>query len=317
MDEDGSARAMGASVESAPVDATAAGTESAAGGGSPLTLVQQEVEWVTAAYETLVNYLVTYSFQLLGAVLIMVLGVLVANRVHRLVLSVQKKRNVDVTLRQFVASVVRVVVLVGFAIIAVEKIGISIGPFLAAIGGLALGASFALQLPISNYGAGLVIILTRPFKVGDTIRIIDQWGVVEDISLALTTLTNEDGEEIVIPNKHLIGEVLINSHASRIVEGVVGIAYGDEPAKAVEVIRGVLEDDPDVTATPSPQVGIQGFGDSAVEIAYRYWVPTQRYFEIQYRVNMAVWSAIADVGLTIPFPQRDVHLIDPATGTPG
>jgi small conductance mechanosensitive channel len=313
MDEQDAETATGSTPAATEAAAAAPGE---GGGANPLSLVRQEVEWVTTAYQTVVDFLVTYSFQLLGAILIMAAGVLVANRVSRLVLDVQARRNVDVTLRQFVASVVRVIVLVGFAIIAVEKIGISIGPFLAAIGGLALGASFALQLPISNYGAGLVIILTRPFKVGDTIRIIDQWGVVDDISLALTTLTNEDDESIVIPNKHLIGEVLINSHASRIVEGVVGIAYGDAPEKAVEVIRAVLEADPDVTSDPPPQVGIQAFGDSAVEIGYRYWVPTRRYFELQYRVNLAVWNALGDAGLTIPFPQRDVHLIPVAGDRP-
>jgi small conductance mechanosensitive channel len=284
--------------------------QAAPSGSDPLDLMAQEVAWVTTAYETVVEYVVASSFQILAAIVIMIVGVMIANRVSALVLSLQEKRNVDVTLRQFLAAVVRIIVLVGFAIIAVEKIGISVGPFLAAIGGLALGASFALQLPVSNYGAGLVIILTRPFKVGDTIRIIDQWGVVEDINLATTRLTNEDDEQIIIPNKHLIGEVLINSHSHRIVEGVVAIAYGDEPEKAVQVVRSVLAADPDVTQAPPVQVGIQAFGAYAVEIGYRYWVPTRQFFEVQYRVNMAVFAALADVGLTIPVPQRDVHLID-------
>jgi small conductance mechanosensitive channel len=277
-----------------------------------MALVRQEVEWVTTAWESAISFVVTYSFQLLGALLVMAIGVLVANRVHRLALKVQERRNVDVTLRQFLAAVARIVVLIGFAIMAVGKIGLNIGPFLAAIGGLALGASFALQLPVSNYGAGLVIILTRPFRVGDTIRIIDQWGIVDDINLAMTHLTNEDGEEIIIPNKHLIGEVLINSRSNRIVEGVVQVSYGDDPEKAVEVVRSVLAADPDVADTPAFQAGIQAFADSGIEIGYRHWVPTRHYFEVQYRVNLAVWRAVSEAGLTIPFPQRDVHLVNAA-----
>lgn len=277
---------------------------------NPMDLVREEVEWVATLWETTAEYIVASSFSILAAIVIMVVGVLVANRVSRLVLRLQEKRNVDVTLRQFLASVVRIVVLIAFAIIAVEKIGISVGPFVAAIGGLALGASFALQLPVSNYGAGLVIILARPFRVGDTIRVVGQYGIVEDINLAMTHLTNEDGEEIVIPNKHLIGEVLVNSHANRLVEGVVGIAYGDDPEVAIRAVREVLAADGDVAGAPAPQVGIQAFGDSAVEIGYRYRVPTRVLFESQYRVNLAVWKAVRAAGLTIPFPQRDVHLFD-------
>ena len=276
---------------------------------APMALVGEEVAWVQSAWETVAEYVVTYAFSLLGALIILALGVYVARRVSALVLELQARRNIDVTLRQFIASVVRVVIIAGFSIVAVEKIGIEVTPFLAAIGGLALGASFALQLPVSNYGAGLVIILTRPFKVGDTIRILDQYGVVDNVELAMTHLTNEDGEQIIIPNKHLIGEVLVNSREARIVEGVVGIAYGDDPQRAIDIVSSVVAADPDVVDEPPPQIGIQAFGDSAVEIAYRYWVPTNSFFEVQYRVNLAVWRAVQAGGLTIPFPQRDVHLI--------
>ena len=116
--------------------------------------------------------MIAYSFQLIGAAIIMLLGVMLANRLHGLVLSLQERRNIDITLRQFIASVVRIGVIAAFVVIAVENIGISVAPFIAAIGGLALGASVALQLPVSNYGAGLVIILTRPFRVGDTLRVV-------------------------------------------------------------------------------------------------------------------------------------------------
>ena len=280
----------------------------------PLGVVQEEVAWFASAFDSVADYLLAYSLQFVGALILLAIGVVLANRVSRLVLALQERRGIDVTLRQFIAAVVRMVILIGFVIIAVEQMGISVAPFLAAIGGLALGASFALQLPVSNYGAGLVIILIRPFRVGDTIRVLDQYGLVEEINLAMTHLTNEDGEQIVIPNKHLIGEVLVNSHANRVVEGMVGISYGDDPEAAIEVVRAVLAGEEDVCGTPEALVGIQGFGDSSVEIAYRYWVPTTNFFEVQYRVNLAVWRALREAGLTIPFPQRDVHLIPAPAG---
>lgn len=273
-----------------------------------LALVQSEVEWMTTALERALDFMVTYSFQIVGAVIIMIVGYLVSNWAGNAILRLQERRNIDVTLRQFISSALRLLVLVMFIIIAVGKLGISITPFVAAIGGLAVGASFALQGPVSNYGAGVVLILTRPFKVGDTIRVVDQAGIVKDINLAHTILYTEDGEQIVIPNRHVVGEVLTNSWQYRVVEGSVGISYGDDPERAIALVLQVLHDDPDVAKDPPGQVGIGAFADSAVEIAYRYWVPTGSFFEVQYRVNLGVWKAIQAAGITIPFPQRDVHL---------
>lgn len=278
------------------------------GATGALALVQDEVEWAARAVEQGFDFMVTYSFQIVGAVIILIIGYLISNWAGNAILRLQERRKVDVTLRQFIASAIRLIVLVMFVIIAVGKLGISITPFVAAVGGLAVGISFALQGPVSNYGAGVVLILTRPFKVGDTIRVVEQAGIVQDISLAHTILATEDGEQIVIPNRHVVGEVLTNSWQYRIVEGEVGISYGDDPEVAIALIRRVLAEDPDVAKEPSGQVGIQAFGDSAVEIGYRFWVPTQIYFEVQYRVNLAVWKAIQTGGITIPFPQRDLHI---------
>ncbi len=276
----------------------------------PFAAVQEEVAWFTEAWDQILDFVIAYSFQLIGAAIIMLLGVMLANRLHGLVLSLQERRNIDITLRQFIASVVRIGVIAAFVVIAVENIGISVAPFIAAIGGLALGASFALQLPVSNYGAGLVIILTRPFRVGDTLRVVEQYGVVEEINLAMTHLTNEDGEQIIIPNKHLIGEVLVNSRENRVVEGTVEVSYGDDPVRGIEVVTAALTAEPGVVADPAVQVGIQSFGESGIELSYRYWVPTTAFFEVQYRVNLAVWTGLRDAGLTIPVPQRDVHIRD-------
>jgi small conductance mechanosensitive channel len=137
-------------------------------------------------------------------------------------------------------------------------------------------------------------------------------GVVTEITLALTRLIAEDGEEIVIPNKQIAGEVHINSHANRVVEGSVGVSYGDDPVRAIEVIRDLLAADADVTSAPAPAIGIERFDDSSVAIAYRYWVPSKAFFIAQYRVNLAVFKALADAGLTIPYPQRDVHVTQAA-----
>ncbi|HZX24612.1 MAG TPA: mechanosensitive ion channel domain-containing protein [Woeseiaceae bacterium] len=269
----------------------------------------QQLDLVQQVYELVVNFMVTYSFRLVGAVLVIIVGILVARWVGRIVLRAQERHDVDVTLRQFIASTVRITVIALFAIIAMNQLGVSITPLIAAIGGLAVGVSFALQGPVANYGAGLVIILTRMYRVGDTVTIRDCSGLVEDISLATTVLLTEDGERIVIPNRQITGEIHTNSFANRVVEGRVGIAYSEDPERAIGIIADALDGVDGVSAEVSPQIGIAGFGDSSIDLDYRYWVPTNRYFGVMHEANMAVYRALKREGVSIPFPQREVRLL--------
>jgi small conductance mechanosensitive channel len=275
--------------------------------------VGQQLELVTQIYQTLVDFLVGYSFQILGAIIVVIAGFVVGRWVSSALLKLQERRNVDVTLRQFIASTVRLIVIVMFLIVALSQLGISITPLIAAIGGLAVGASFAIQGPVSNYGAGLVIILTRMFKVGDTVSLLECSGIVEEISLATTILRAEDGEQIVIPNKHVVGEVHRNSFANRIVEGQVGIAYSADPEQAIQVISDTVLQLEGVAHDPKPQIGIAAFGDSSINIDYRVWIPTDRYFELLHSLNLSIYRALQTNNISIPFPQREVTLLKPHT----
>ena len=273
--------------------------------------VGQQLELVTQIYQTLVDFLIGYSFQILGAIIVVIAGFIVGRWVSSALLKLQERRNVDVTLRQFIASTVRLIVVVMFLIVALSQLGISITPLIAAIGGLAVGASFAIQGPVSNYGAGLVIILTRMYKVGDTVSLLECSGIVEEISLATTILRAEDGEQIVIPNKHVVGEVHRNSFANRIVEGQVGIAYGTDPEQAIQVISETVLQLEGVAHDPVPQIGIAAFGDSSINIDYRVWIPTDRYFELLHKLNLSIYRALQTHHISIPFPQREVTLLKP------
>jgi small conductance mechanosensitive channel len=145
------------------------------------------------------------------------------------------------------------------------------------------------------------------FKRGDTITVQGCSGLVDDISLATTVLVTEDGERIVIPNKQIAGEIHTNSFAHRLVEGQVGIAYSDDPERAIAVIQAALGRTDGVTDSPAAQVGIGGFGDSSVDLDYRFWVPTERYFGVKHAANLAVYRSLGENGLNIPFPQREVR----------
>lgn len=270
--------------------------------------MKEELEVFQQAYQLIVNFLVTYSFQLAGAAIILVAGFIVGRWVSRMLLGFMERRNVDVTLRQFIASSVRLAVLALFVIIALSKLGISITPLIAAVGGLAVGVSLALQAPVSNYGAGLVIILTRMFRVGDTITVQGYSGQVTQIDLAQTRLVAEDGEDIVIPNKHIVGEIHRNSRGHRLVEGEVAIDGRCDPAEAARCVRAAI----DAVAPPAPDesppvVGIAGFEGASIRIGYRYWVPTLRYFELQFAVNDAVHARLSESGIGLAVQQHAVH----------
>lgn len=182
-------------------------------------------------------------------------------------------------------------------------------PLIAAVGGLAVGASFAIQGPVSNYGAGLVLILTRMFKVGDSIAVSGCSGVVTRIELASTRLVADDGEDIIIPNKHIVGEIHRNSHANRLVEGRVGIDGGADGEQALAAVTAVVHAHTSEFDLPQPLIGIDAFSDGAVIVGYRYWVPAARYFAVKYAVNTAIHRALqaADIplaGARVPLAMR-------------
>lgn len=270
--------------------------------------MEKDLASLQKLYEMLMEFVVNYSFQVVGAIIILVLGFLVARKLGNLVSGLCLKRELDVTLSKFFGNVTKMLVLIFAVIITMGKFGISIAPFIAALGALAFGSTLALQGPLSNFGAGLTIIISRPFVVGNTITIQGVGGIVKEITLTATILDTEDGEEITIPNKHIVGEILRNSFANRVVEGSIGIAYHDNPDEAIEIINKTLASLPQVVKEPKPQIGIQEFADSAIAIGMRYWVPTNKYFQTLFQVNQNIYKDLMNAGITIPFPQQDVHI---------
>lgn len=272
--------------------------------------LSSDIEAMQQTANYLIEFFIRYGFQIFGALLILVVGWYLAKWAGRLVQRLCEKLKLDVTLSKFFAGLAKTVVMVFVVIIAMGKFGISIAPFIAALGAITFGSTLALQGPISNYGAGITIILTRPFIVGDTIKVQNVIGVVDEIKLAYTLLSSEDGELITIPNKHIVGEIIHNSAANLVVESVVGIAYDSDINKAIAAIEKVLADTNGIAATPAPQVGIDQFGDYAIQVAYRYWVPTRSYYETKFSVNKAVMESLQAAAINIPLPSGEVKIIN-------
>jgi small conductance mechanosensitive channel len=261
--------------------------------------VEKNVEQIS---RIAIDFLVNYSFQVIGAIFILLAGIVVSRWVARLAVAMGERRDIDVTLRMFLGNIARLVVLGLFVVVALGNFGIKLTPLVAAIGAAAFGLTLALQGPVSNFGAGIAIILGRPFTVGNTIMMNDISGIVEEVKLSATILATEDGEKITIPNKHIIGEILTNSFEYNVVEGCVGIDYSSDPEAAIAIVRRSLEGVEGVAQDPPPQIGIQGFGDSSIDIGMRYWVQTHRYYPIQYAANLAAFKDIVGGGIEVPYP---------------
>jgi len=271
--------------------------------------MDKELEEVSKIYNIAIEFITNYSFQIVGALIIFIIGIFASKYVHKIILGLMLKHKIDETLSGFTANFVRFLVIIMMGILALGKLGISIAPFIAAIGALSLTAGLALQGSVSNFAAGVVLVITKPFKIGDTITIHSVYGEVKEIKLSYTILTNEDGEEITIPNKYMIGDILVNSFSYRVVEGSVGIAYDSDVENAIDSIKELLKSDERISKKNNPIVGIEKFNDSSIDIAYRYWAPTNSFFKTQYEINLKVITAFKRDNINIPFPQREIRVL--------
>lgn len=267
----------------------------------------KELESIQKFYNIIIEFFVNYSFQLVGAVIVTAIGVYIAKKVSTYVEKFCLSKDMDVTLTSFISSAVKIIIVAGTVVIAIGKLGITVTPFIAAIGAMSLGAGLALQGLLSNFGAGVSIIATRPFVVGNTIDIQGVSGVVKVVKLGYTVLITEDNEEITIPNKHIVGEILVNSFEYKVVEMSVGIDYNNDPKKAISVIEDVLSKHKELSNESKYLVGIKEFADASINIELRYWAPTKKYNETQYKINLAIFNALAENNLTIPYPTYNIQ----------
>ena len=194
--------------------------------GTPSAIpnLQQGIETAERLKELAIEYVVKYGFQVLGAIIILAIGMKISQWVGNLFIRFGQKKKLDVTLTHFIANVIRCILMIFVALMAIEKLGVTIDPLIASVGAMIFGASFAIQAPLSNYAAGLMVILTRPFVVGNTISVKGVTGIVEEVRMPNTVLSNGDGDRITIPNKEIVGEIVYNSAEYKIVARTVGVS---------------------------------------------------------------------------------------------
>jgi small conductance mechanosensitive channel len=251
-------------------------------------------------------------FKLLLFTIIIYAFLKLANIVQKLIESGLAKSHLQLSelLRRMTVSIARNIIIALGIMIALSQIGISLGPLLAGLGVVGFVIGFALQDSLSNFAAGMMILLYRPFDVGDLIEAAGVSGTVSQMSLVNTTILTLDNQTIIIPNTKIWGDVIRNVTAQtmRRVDLIFGISYSDDIPKTERVLQEILESHDKVLADPEPMVRLHELGDSSVNFVVRPWVAVDNYWDVYWDITRMVKIRFDEEGISIPFPQRDVHL---------
>ncbi len=233
----------------------------------------------------------------------------VARRITRRAL--QEARHASVLLRNFLAGLVYKIVLLVGIVVAISFLGVNIAPLVAAIGAAGLVVGLALQGTLSNFASGILILLYRPYDVGDVIKAGSVSGKVDAMSLVSTTVVTFDNQRIIVPNNSIWGDTITNQTGmpTRRVDMTFGVGYGDDLDHVMNTLAEVCREHPNVLASPEPLIKVVGHGDSAINVTCRPWVKTDDYWGVYWDFHKLVKQKFDANGINIPFPQRDVHMI--------
>jgi Small-conductance mechanosensitive channel len=257
-----------------------------------------------------VDFLTDYGLQIIGALIILTIGVAIAWWIGRVLRQWLEKKHVEPPIVMLAVRVVRLLILLVVLLQALEKLNVPIGPALAGIGVAGVGVGFALQGVLGNLVAGLTIIFTKPFRVGEWVEIVGVSGQVTKIELFSTTLVRTDLSRVVIPNRKIVGEVLHNYGKIRQLDLSVGVAYGTDLNAVTGIIRRVLAGNPRVLKEPVPVVGVTMLADSSINIAIKPWTSVDDFVTAPAEIYQAIVEQFRAENISIPFPQREVRMLN-------
>jgi small conductance mechanosensitive channel len=225
-------------------------------------------------------------------------------------LKAMQKGDMDITLRRFVANLARMLLMLFVIIAAIHQLGIQTASLIALLGAAGLAVGLALQGSLSNLAAGVLIVLFRPYKVGDWIEGGGVSGAVEEVQILTTVLKTGDNKRVIIPNSQIMGTTITNYSANetRRVDLVVGVSYGDDLDKVRTELEGLVAADERILKDPTVTIAVSELADSSVNFVLRPWVKTADYWGVYFDLTEAIKKRFDEVGISIPFPQRDVHI---------
>ncbi len=257
---------------------------------------------------------VQYGLKMLGAILVLLLGLWIIRIISKGTGRFLNKRNIDDSLKPFLRTMLSIILKVLLVVSVLGMIGIEMTSFIAILGAAGLAIGLALSGTLQNFAGGVLILILKPFKSGDYIDAAGHSGSVHEIQIFNTILKTPDNKTIIIPNGSLVNASIVNYSAqeTRRVDWTFGIAYGDSVEDAQRILNRLISEDDRILKDPAPFMALSELADSSVNIVVRVWAKTSDYWGIFFDMNQKVYNAFNSEGINIPFPQIDVHMVKEA-----
>lgn len=265
---------------------------------------------INAYSDKALELVTSYAPKILMAILTLIIGLFIIKLLTNGLNKLFARQNYDVTLQGFLVSLVGMIFKVLLGITVISMLGVQMTSFIALLGAAGLAVGMALSGTLQNFAGGVMLLLFRPYKIGDLVETEGHVGVVKEIQIFNTVLNTPDGKTVIVPNAPISTKSLINFTAQGTlrVDLSVGIGYSDDIKKAKNIIMNVLNNDERILKDPAAFVGVESLGDSSVNLVVRPWTNTATYWDVFFDTNEAVKNALDENGITIPFPQRDVNM---------
>lgn len=260
--------------------------------------------------EKLMEKLIEYGPKLIGAIIVLIIGLWVIRFIGKITSKLLDRQKVDPTLKPFIKSLLSATLKVLLGISVISMVGVQMTSFIALLGAAGLAIGMALSGTLQNFAGGVILLLLKPFKVGDYIEAQGHNGTVREIQIFNTVLKTLDNKIVILPNGALSTGAMVNYTAEplRRVDWVFGIAYGDDVEKTKETILGLIEEDPMILKDPAPFAEVSALADSSVNFTVRAWVKTENYWNVYFPMHAKIYNKFNASGINIPFPQMDVHV---------
>jgi small conductance mechanosensitive channel len=305
----GDSNAVSGAGSSAVVAASTDSNGTGGGAGTnPFTLSGAH-EIATQIYTMLVQY----GLQVIGAVLIFAVGRWLAKQLSVLAAKLMKRAKVDPTLIPFLENLAYTAMLAFVVIAVLDRLGVATTSAIAVLGAAGLAVGLALQGSLANFASGVLLLVFKPFRVGDFVEIGGAKGTVQAVHLFNAVLNSPDNIRIIVPNAQVTGGSILNYtiNGTRRIDLVVGVSYNDDLRKARRVIESVLTAEPRILSEPAPTVAVSEMADSSINLVVRPWVKVADYWDVRFDITEKIKVAIEEHGMTIPFPQRDIYVKTP------
>jgi small conductance mechanosensitive channel len=260
--------------------------------------------------DAIAGWISLYAFNIIGALLIFIVGKWLARKIADLLAKLMEKSDVDGTLVNFLRNLAYYTMVVLVVVAAVGKLGVNTTSFLTIIGAAGLAIGLALKDSLSNFAAGVMLVLFKPFTIGDVVSTAGITAKVEKITIFNTLFCTPDNQLVIVPNNKIISDIITNINAkdTRRIDLVVGISYTDDMVHTKDILEGLAKADSRILTDPATTIAVAELADSSVNLVFRPWVKTADYWGVRFDLTESIKNALDEAGISIPYPQQDVHL---------